>query len=151
MRSANTLAKASMPGASVETPHNNNLVDVIWLEEFPPCSFNTGISSTLQIVTYLRRMLESRQNEQARALVIPSVIELSGFFHRSELDILDAFSELKSQGYEHRIPGLDGLITIWDPLARRKPARHSFWRHLFGVMRDGLEPASQSRDLPSPV
>ena len=107
-------------------------VDVMWLEEFPPCTFTSNTSSTLQIAAYIRTMLETRQGEQATSLVIPSIMELSSFFQRSELDIMDAFSELKNQGYALRIPGLDGLITIWDPLIRHQakpPSLLQQWVH----------------------
>ncbi len=70
------------------------------------------------IGSYLRRLLQSPVGENGHASegwVFPSALELSGFFHCSECDVLAAFNELKHSGYDYEIKGLDAPVVMHSP------------------------------------
>ena len=86
----------------------------------PPCKFSEKADSALEIATHLRRVLETYGNGEPLSLRLPSTMALSGFYHRSILDVLDGLFELKRQHYDYMMNGLDAESILHDPLARKK-------------------------------
>jgi hypothetical protein len=74
--------------------------------------------------TYLKRLLQGQGvTESGQALegwVLPSTMELSGFFHCSECDVLEAFHELQRSGYNYEVFGLDCPIVMHSPVYSRQ-------------------------------
>ncbi len=74
----------------------------IGLEEFPPVRFS-GFDHNVDvhIAQYLRDFFrKSTPSDEAPTFVIPSILDLSMYFHCHEFDILDVIETLKRQGYE---------------------------------------------------
>jgi hypothetical protein len=95
------------------------LIDLA-LTDLPSFMTNRRDSNVTQITHYLRRLLARFQAPHTHpSLKLPSVMRLSGFFHCSELDILEALHRLGNQSYDFEVRGLDTGIRLQDPLCRR--------------------------------
>lgn len=104
---------------------------IVGLVEFPPYARGNFGSVTHMVTSHLRRLLEfNKQRYNCEGLVIPSVTVLSGYFNCTELDVLEAFHELRRQGYDYEIHGLDMPISYYDPLVREPLREHTAWNSL---------------------
>jgi len=88
---------------------------------------NEGFDSVQQISAHLRQQLERYGAGNIPTIELPSAMELSYFYERNVLDVLDALFELKKQQYEYSMNGLDAEILLWDPINRRRREVHNPW------------------------
>lgn len=93
------------------------------LNALPACKLNIKADVPLQIAAHLRKTMDMYGTGSPVVLRVPSAMELSFFYHRSILDVLDGLFALKAQHYEYMLKGLDDVITLENPLARKNPAR----------------------------
>jgi hypothetical protein len=94
-----------MSANSIQTYETLSYANFIGLEDFPPVSFN-AFEHHLEsdIACYLTRFFRESapaepMREQPVAFAIPSVLDLSMYFHCHEFDILDGLEVLKRDGY----------------------------------------------------
>ncbi len=85
------------------------------LEEMPSVTLNKDFNISMQIAAYLRKILWRSNSSN---LKLPSIVGLSGFFNCSEIDVLGALQNLKTQNYHYELNGLDTPVTLQDPLQR---------------------------------
>ncbi|MBK8189916.1 MAG: hypothetical protein IPK79_05640 [Vampirovibrionales bacterium] len=85
------------------------------LDKMPPVKFHALGELPLQVASYCRRLLLFLMAPKADDVVLPSILDLSGFFGCSERDVLAGFQELQRQGFEYELHGLDDPIRLWDP------------------------------------
>jgi hypothetical protein len=99
----------------------NNHAEPFHLEftALAPCVLRDKEESALQIACHIRQLLETYGTGHPVTLKIPSCMALAEFYNRSPLDVLDALFCLKEQQFTYRMNGLDGEITLYDPIGRR--------------------------------
>jgi hypothetical protein len=100
------------------------------MNDLYPAHLNEDFDSIQQISAHLRQQLERCGTGNPPTIGLPSAMELSYFYERNVLDVLDALFELKKQQYEYSINGLDAEILLWDPTSRRRRAVHNPWHTL---------------------
>lgn len=87
--------------------------------ELLPCKLKDDLDSARQIAHHLEQLLDGLGAGKPPSIRIPSALVLSGFYHRSILDVLDGLHELKKHCYEYVMKGLDADIILHDPMCRR--------------------------------
>ncbi len=107
----------------------------IGLEIFPSYKVNHQAVVSIQIAQYLKKLFAE---EYANSLSIPSVMELAMFFGCSPLDVLDAFYELRKQGYLYTLNDLYRPVSFIDVL-QAKPTK-SWW----GKLQEFFNPKARS-------
>ena len=100
------------------------------VDELPPFQPESYVETEVQIANYLRKLLRTHGMGSRPTIMLPPICALSGFFACSELDVFDAFQELKKNGYHYRIQGLDALITLHDPMAEDERYPSPWWSSL---------------------
>lgn len=93
----------------------------ITLEALPGFADNGRDNLLLQVVRYMKHLFTEQMAADVR-LVLPSVADLAGFFGCSPLDILDAFYELRRQGYTYAMDDLYRPVVFEDVMAERADA-----------------------------
>lgn len=89
--------------------------------EFPPFKPDDKTPVAEQIAEHLMQMLAIYGHGNPPSLRIPSALELSGFYRRDILDVLDGLFILKEHHYEYAMNGLDADIVLLDPWCRKHP------------------------------
>lgn len=106
------------------------------LADMPPVTFHALGELSIQVAAYCRRLLLFFMPSKSEEVVLPSILDLSGFFGCSERDVLSGLQELQHQGFEYELHGLDDPVRLWNPRtgATRRAAD---WQSL---SRDMLRP-----------
>jgi hypothetical protein len=97
------------------------------IDDLPPFRLDAYIETDTQIANYLKKLVRTYGMGSQPTVVLPPIYALACFFCCSELDVFDAFQELKQQGYHYRIQGLDALITLHDPLPESDRYPSPWW------------------------
>jgi hypothetical protein len=87
--------------------------------ELPICGLHENHDTVLQIALHLRNVLALNGTGCPLKIQLPPALELSGFYRKTVMEVLDALFELKREGYDYHMYGLDGEITLIDPLSRK--------------------------------
>ncbi|WP_303673747.1 hypothetical protein [Vampirovibrio chlorellavorus] len=82
-------------------------------ENWQPVLLDDRIDSAPQITAHLKQQLLAEGTGTPRTLVLPCALTLAAVYDRGVLDVLDALFELKKQGCQYRVYGLDGDIQLW--------------------------------------
>lgn len=100
--------------------------------DLAPITLDERIDSATQIAAHLKQQLHTQGIGKPQTLILPCALALAAFYERGVLDVLDALFELKKQGCQYRIYGLDGEIQLWAtqrPMAQQPvPTRQSRWQ-----------------------
>ncbi len=80
-----------------------------------PVLLDDRLDSAQQIAAHLKQRLLAEGVGTPQTLVLPCPLELAALYDRGVLDVLDALFELKRQGCQYRVYGLDGDIQLWAP------------------------------------
>lgn len=101
-------------------PYGKHESTVMDIRSPPAWKLNEKANVSLQIAAHLKKTLDMFGTGSPIVLKLPSAMELSYFYHRSILDVLDGLFALKAQHYDYIMNGLDDVIILEDPLARKK-------------------------------
>ncbi len=90
------------------------------------------LDSAQQIAAHLKQQLLTRGVGTPLTLVLPCPLTLAGIYDRGVMEVLDALFELKKQGCQYRVYGLDGDIQLWatqapkteQPPTKQPPKKH---------------------------
>ena len=85
------------------------------LQDMPQHRFKAHLEPSHQLAAYFRSLLSDKTQGAQGEVILPSIMHLSGYFNRSELDILDALHELSKQGYSYCLSGLESPIKLRTP------------------------------------
>jgi hypothetical protein len=93
---------------------NTQIPSFVGLKELPPVELNDKYPTSRQIAVYLKKLLDKYTHERKDTahVIVPSVLNLAGFFHCSELHILEALQELGRFVYDYEMTGLDCPIHL---------------------------------------
>lgn len=92
--------------------------------QFPahlPVHLDKRLDSAQQIAAHLKQQLLTRGTGTPLTLVLPCPLTLAGIYDRGVMEVLDALFELKKQGCQYRVFGLDGDIQLWATEAPQTP------------------------------
>lgn len=83
------------------------------LATWQPVTLDERFDSAQQIAAHLKQQLLAQGTGTPLTLVLPCPLTLAALYDRGVLDVLDALFELKKQGCQYRVYGLDGDIQLW--------------------------------------
>ena len=85
------------------------------LANWHPVHLDERFDSAQQIAAHLKQQLLAQGTGTPLTLALPCPLTLAGVYDRGVLDVLDALFELRKQGCQYRVYGLDGDIQLWAP------------------------------------
>ncbi len=94
---------------------NTNIKPQDPLETWQVVHLDERFDSAQQIAAHLKQQLLAQGTGTPLTLVLPCPLTLAGIYDRGVLDVLDALFELRKQGCQYRVYGLDGDIQLWAP------------------------------------
>lgn len=96
---------------------------LIPLNQLPALNEDRPGTIVQQLAEYFMEIIKTHRldHENAPYLMVPSACDLAGFFHCSELHIFEALRRIAESSFEYEIRGLDGPITLRDPVGRINP------------------------------
>ncbi|MGE0201004.1 MAG: hypothetical protein AB7P76_08555 [Candidatus Melainabacteria bacterium] len=97
----------------VTTPPPSGSIPAIPLAVMPEYRFHSRTASSTQIGLHLAWLM--KKFGKTCTLRIPSVLSLSGFYHRSIPDVLGGLYSLQEKGIHYLLHGLDGEVVLYEP------------------------------------
>lgn len=83
-------------------------------------------SKTYRIFLYLRQLLQSHGIAQGHEVQLPSISRLAAFFRASQMDVYDAFQQLRKSGIDYHLQGMDAPITFEEISPKAVTAPHRY-------------------------
>ncbi len=73
----------------------------------------SGQSRDKVIRSCLLKTLEIHESHRGKRVMLPSLMALAGFFEVSQILIHDVFQQLRKEGYDYVLNGLEEPIPFW--------------------------------------
>ena len=87
---------------------------ILTLEQFPPVPSPNGRCRIDVITLYLRDLLHAHLNGRRHGINLPGLGEMAKFFGVPQLDVFDAFQNLRREGYDYSLEGFETPVTFWE-------------------------------------